>query len=196
MASIMSGGDLNPLLSATAEDRARANEFFRNLQFLQQQYQQALQQQSALGRSYDQVIAGTAPSVAQTQLRRGVDETGAAVRAEAAGAGGNNAAMANYGAIQALAQARARANADAAALRAREVEAARQGKAGVLNNMQQATASQFSPTIGAGVGLSGQSTSGAGVYGGLDAQEAAAQRAFFSNLAQGAGSAIMTGATA
>lgn len=190
MASILSGGNLGPLSTATAEDRAQSQEFFRQLALLQQNYQQALQQQRNLGRNYDAVINGTAPSVAGTQLQRTTGEIDNALRANAAGAGGNNAALANYGAIQAMAQARAKANADAAVLRAKEVSDARTGKAGLLNQEQGATSAFFSPTIGAGTTLSGQATQGAGQYGQLDTEEAAARRNFISNLVQAGGSAI------
>src|SRR5215470_2869127 len=100
MASILGGGNLAPLSNATAEDRAQSQEFFRQLALLQQNYNQALQQQRALGRQYDQVIAGTAPSVAATQLQQTTGQIDNALRANAAGASGNNAALANYGAIQ------------------------------------------------------------------------------------------------
>lgn len=191
MADIFSGSDHAPLSSATAEDRAQAQEFFRQLALLQQNYQQALQQQRTLGRSYDQVINGTAPSVAGTQLQQGVGQIKSTLASEAAGASGNNAALANYGAIQAMAQAQAKANQDAALLRAKEVAEARAGKAALLNNQQGATANMFSPTIGAGTTLAGQATQGAGKIGELDAAETEAQRRFYGNLISGVGAGLV-----
>src|SRR6476469_7583352 len=149
--SIITGADTSPIVDATAFDRQHADEFYRRLAQLQQQYQQQLAAQSALGRSYDRTIAGTAPSVAGAQLQRGVQQIGADARATASGATGASGALANYGAIQALAQAKA--NADAAALRAQEVAAAQAAKANLLNQQQSATNAQSAQSTGAAVDL-------------------------------------------
>jgi hypothetical protein len=160
--TLLGGADTSALTNATDASRAHANDFYRQLALLQQQYQQQLAQQSALGRSYDRTIAGTAPSVAGTQLQRGVGQIADSARATAAGAGGNNAALANYGAIQAAGAAQAKANAEAAQLRAQEVAAAQANKAQLLNAQQQATGTQSGQATGAATTLGGQNLSGAG----------------------------------
>jgi hypothetical protein len=182
--------DTSALSGATADDRARAAQFFRYLSTLQQNYQQALQQQQALGRSYDQVIAGTAPSVAGTQLQRTLGDTRNAVASEAAGASGQNAALANYGSIQALGGAYAKANQDAAALRAQEVANARAGKANLLQNEQGATGQQYGTTVGGATTSAGQATSGGGALANVNAEELGNERNLYSNLIKGAGAAI------
>jgi hypothetical protein len=196
MPDIFYGADISPVTAATAEDRQRSQEFFRYLQMLQQNYQQALSQQQSLGRSFDNVIAGRGPSVAGTQLQEGVGNIRHAVSAQAAGAGGNNAAASNYGAIQALAAAQAKANQDAAMLRAKEVADARTGKAVLLNQEQAATGNLFGPTIGGGTTLSGQSTTSAANQAKLDQEETEARRNLVSNFLGGASSAIAKGASA
>src|SRR5678809_485518 len=112
--TILQGPDVSPLTSATSEDRRRADEMFRYLAQLQQQYQQQLAAQNATVRALDRTISGTGPSVAGTQLQQGLNQTQAAVNAQASGASGQNAGVASYGAIQALAAAHAKAQQDAA----------------------------------------------------------------------------------
>jgi hypothetical protein len=189
--SLLGGPDTSQLTSATNADRARSDEFYRQLALLQQQYQQQLAQQGALGRSLDKTIAGTAPSVAGTQLQQGVGEIANATRATAAGASGENAALANYGSIQALAQAQAKANQDAANLRAREVAQAQQTKAGILNQQQQATGGMHGADVSGALGESGQATSGAGTLAGVNENEINSERALASNAVQGAGAALL-----
>lgn len=192
--TIMGGADTSPLVNATATDRSRSEDFFRKMAQLQQEYEQQLQQQSALGRSYDQVIAGTAPSVAGTQLAQGLDRTNAAINANAAGATAPNAGLAQYGAIQAMGAARAKQEQDAALLRAQEVEKARAGKAALLGQQQAATGGMAGTVTGAGTALSGQASGTAGQIVSANESEIAARRAFLANLLQGGGSALMAAA--
>lgn len=182
--------DISALTGATAESRERANEFYRQIALLQQQYNQQLQQQAQLGRQLDRQIAGTAPSVAGTQLQQGLGQTRNAISAQASGASGNNAALANYGAVQALAAAQAKQQQDAAMLRAQEVQNAITAKANLLNNQQQATAGQTSSATGASTALSGQNVAGAGKVADANAAEVGAQRNLLGNVVQGAGSAM------
>ena len=185
--SIITGADTSPIVDATAFDRQHADEFYRRLAQLQQQYQQQLAAQSALGRSYDRTIAGTAPSVAGAQLQRGVQQIGADARATASGATGASGALANYGAIQALAHAQAKANADAAELRAREVAAAEAAKANLLNQQQSATNAQSAQSTGAAVDLTGGAMTGAGQQVAANTHENDAERALASGVVNGAG---------
>lgn len=190
--SLFGGADISPLTNATAEDRRRADEFYRQLAYLQQQYQQQLAAQSATARALDRTISGTGLSVAGTQLQQGLNQTGAAVNAQASGASGQNAGVASYGAIQALAAAQAKAQQDAALLRAKEVEEAIKTKAGILNQQQQATGHMAGIDASSGTDLSGQATTAAGGVVKANEEETAAERAFVANMLNGLGSSMIT----
>lgn len=188
--------DTSALTSATGADREQAAEFYRRLAMLQQQYDQQLAAQSALGRSLDRTIAGTAPSVAGTQLQQGVGQIRNAVASEAAGAGGNNAALAQYGGIQAIAAAQAKANQEAAVLRAKEIHDAQVAKAGLLNQQQGATGNMAGINASGGTSLSGAATTGAGNIAKINEDETNAWRNFVSNLSGGVGGTLTKIATA
>lgn len=200
MASVTdpNSGPVNPfqspntsvLTNATGYDQATAQQFFQYLNALRQNYQNTLNAQNNLVGQNNAVIAGAAPSVAQTQLQQGLGQQRAALSSQAAGATGQNAALANYGSIQALGAANAKANQDAALLRAQEVAQARAANAGILGQEQQATGSMAGTTTAGGTGLSGQAVSGGAALGNINANELDAQRNFWSNLIKGAGSTI------
>ncbi len=192
---LIGGADTSPLVNATGADRARSDEFYRQLAFLQQQYQQQLAAQSALGRSFDRTIAGTGPSVAGTQLEQGLGETRSAVNAAASGASGQNAGIANYSAIQALAAAQAKKEQDAALLRAKEVEAAQAAKGQLLNQQQAATGNMAGVYAPAGTALSGQATTGAGGIVNANEDEIKQRRALAGNILGGV-SGVLTAAAA
>lgn len=185
---LIGGADTSPLGDAVGGDRRRSDEFYRAFARLQQQYEQQLAAQSALGRSYDKTINGTGPSVATTTLERGLNQTGAAVNAEASGASGQNAGMAQYGAIQALAAAHAKAQQDAAVARAQEAQAAQNAKAGLLNQEQGATANMVGSVVPAGTALSGQSTGAAGGLVNANEEEIKQRRALAANILGGVSS--------
>lgn len=186
--SIFTGPDTSPLTDATAIDRQRAEEFFRRLAELQANYQQTYGAQNALGRSLEGTIRGTAPSVAGTQLQQGLGQTRAAISSQAAGGTGVNAALSNYGGIQALAAAQAKQQQDASLLRAEEVARAQQAKAALLAAQQQATGNMAGTITGAGVNLSGQATGAAGNVVSANQQEIAARRNLATNAAGALGS--------
>jgi hypothetical protein len=186
---ITTGPNTSALSNAVGTDQTRAAEFYRRLAMLQQQYQQQLQAQGALGRSYDQVISGQAPSVAGTQLQQGLGDIRNTVAAQASGAGGNNAALANYGSIQALAQAQNKANQDAAILRAKEVAQARDSKSQLLNQQQQATGNMYGDNTGATTSLAGTEANAAGNLAKMNEDEINSRRALISNLINSAGHA-------
>ena len=141
-----------------------------------------------MGGSLYKTIAGTAPRVAGAQLQRGVQQISDSARASAAGAGGNNAALANYGAIQAAGAAQAKANADATLLRAKEVQDAQMAKASLLNQMQGATGQQTGQSVQGGTSLSGLETQGAGAVAKANAEETAAERNLLGNVVSAGGS--------
>lgn len=84
-------------------------------------------QQQGLASQLGQTIAGTAgPSVAQSQLRQGLDQNNASMMAAGAGATGINSVLARYQARQAQGEQAAMMQQQAALLRAQEVAAAQQ----------------------------------------------------------------------
>jgi hypothetical protein len=188
----LAGGDTSALTGAVGSDRAHAEDFYRRLALLNQQYQQQLAAQSGLGRQLDRQIAGTAPSVAQTQLRRGVGDIQNNINATTSGASGNTAALAGYSGIQALGAAQAKANADAAQIRAQEVAQAEQAKANLLAQQQAATGQQTATATGAGTALSGQAVSGGAALGNLNQEEIASERNLVGNVASGVGSKLIS----
>lgn len=189
--SALLGADTSPLTNATAESRRRADEMYRYLATLQQQFQQQQAAQGATTRALDRTIQGTGPSVAGTQLQQGVGQTRNAISAQASGANGVNAGVANYGAIQAIGAAQAKQQQDAALLRAQEVEQAIKAKAGILGQEQAATVGMAGQTTGAGTALQGQDVAGSGNVVQANEQEVAARRAFIANLINSAGTGAM-----
>lgn len=181
-ADILSGADTSPLSDATYRDRRKSDEFYAAFAKLQQQYEQQLAAQNALGRSFDRTISGQGPSVAGTSLERGLNQTQSAISAEASGASGQNAGVMQYGAIQALAAAHAKAQQDAAVARAQEVQQAQQAKGALLNQQQGATANMAGVTVPAGTALSGQNTTGSGALVNASEEEAKQRRALAANL--------------
>jgi hypothetical protein len=138
-------------------------------------------QQQQLVNSLGQVVAGTAPSVAQNQLTQGLGAIQAGQQSAAAGASGQNGALANMNAAQNMQAAQVQANQQAALIRAQEVAQARAQQAGVLAN------------IGGEAGQSqGQNLQAAGVAGNTAAganqemsKEESARTAANKNLAFG-----------
>ncbi len=193
---LLGGADTSPLVNATSEDRRRSDEFYRQLALLQQQYQQQLAAQNATARGLDRTIAGTAPSVAGTQLEQGLGQTRSALAAESSGASGQNAGIANYTAIQALAAAQAKKQQDAAMLRATEVSDALKAKAGILNQEQSATGNMASIYAPQGTALSGQATTGAGGVVNANEDEIKQRRALAANILGGVSSAVTHAAAA
>lgn len=98
-------------------------------------YQARAQQQENVN-DYRDVISGKAPSVAQEQLRAGLDQTLRNSAAQAASARGSAQGLAARSALFAGAEAGQRTSQDAAILRANEVAAARQGLTGALGQMR------------------------------------------------------------
>ncbi len=97
----------------------------------------AAAQQSALGNLLMQRASGTGgPSVAELQMRRGLDASIAAQRAQAASARGLSPGMAQRLAAQGIAQAQQQTNADAAMLRASEQLGAQNALGGVLSQQR------------------------------------------------------------
>lgn len=102
-----------------------------------QNAQGARAQQNALMQSYNQAIAGNAPSVAQAQLQSGLDQANRQTLAMAANSrGGAGNAMALSDAMRQMSNASTDIAGRAAALRAQEIDAARQGGSGLAQAMR------------------------------------------------------------
>lgn len=122
-----------------ADDRAdQYNElgsFYANRDDTRIDYAQAdadREQQLALAQQYQDVIDGKAPSVAQLQMQRGLDEATQQSLQMAASARGGGALLAQQQAGQAGALARQQAIGDSSTLRAQETAAARDSKGQLL----------------------------------------------------------------
>jgi hypothetical protein len=118
------------------------------------QFGQAFAGQTGLADSLRGTIAGTTPSVAQTQLQLGLGGIADQQLAQAAGASGENAAMARLAAMNNTARAGIGANQAAALTRAQEVADAQRGLAGVLG--AQANEGLTGGENFASLGLTGQ----------------------------------------
>ncbi len=90
-----------------------------------------------LGQTLQNRIAGNAPSVAEMQMRQGLDATIAAQRAQAASARGLSPGMAQRLAAQGIAGAQQATNQQAAILRAQEQQQAEGAYAGLMGNVRQ-----------------------------------------------------------
>lgn len=117
-------------------------------------------QEQGLASQLGSTIAGTAgPSVAQTQLRAGLDQNNASMLSAGAGSTGVNSVLARYQARQAAGEQAAQMQQQAALLRAQEVAAA-----------QQQLAALRAAMAGQSIGLYGANLSGALNYDQLLAQ--------------------------
>lgn len=97
----------------------------------------ARRDQEGLLASYNQALAGNAPSVAQAQLQSGLDQANRQTLAMAANSrGGAGNAMALSDAMRQMSNASTDIAGRAAALRAQEIDAARQGAAGLSQAMR------------------------------------------------------------
>jgi hypothetical protein len=131
-----------------------ANQLYNGAQQAGNISQQNIAQQQGLYGSLGQVVNGQAPSVAQQQLGAGLGAIQAAQQSNAAGATGQNAALANMNAAQNMGAAQAQANQQAALIRAQEVAQARAQQGQVLGQVGQESQQ-----------MAGQNLNAAGVAG-------------------------------
>jgi len=175
---------------------AIGNELIGSLPTYANQEQQAYAGLQGLNRNLQAVIAGTAPSVAQTQLAEGAGQIQQQAASQAGSVAGPNSAMAGYLAMIQSAQARAKANQDAAALRAQEVAQARQAQATTLGQSGSLGANMYNSTLGGAVNLAGTGTTAAGQKQAADTERDKANKALVGNIITGLGSAATTAALA
>jgi hypothetical protein len=113
-----------------------AQQVAQNIQRANSLFTSSTQGQNQLIGDLNNVINGSAPSVAQNQLGQGVDNIAKSANAMAAGHTGENAALAHIQAMRSAADAQAKANQDAAMLRAQETAQARAQLGNVLGQQQ------------------------------------------------------------
>lgn len=124
-----------------------SNDLYSQLGQYSQGFQQAQEGQNQLGSYLNRVINGGAPSVAAGQLQQGLGQIQSGIQSQASGATGNNAALANYNATQAYADAAAKANQAAAAQRAQEIATATAQKGQLLGQQGNQTANMFGNVV-------------------------------------------------
>lgn len=169
-----------------------SNQLLGQLATFGQQYQNAQTGENQLGGELNQVIAGTAPSVAQAQLQQGLGQIQQAQQSDASGATGTMAALARMNAQQNTGQAQAQMNQQQALVRAGEVAAARQAKAGLLANQANQAGNMYGQNLTGALGASGQAGTTQGTQAQIQAQEDAATKQMIANLVAGGGAAAAT----
>ena len=181
-------GSLN-LNQLTARDVGVSNDLLSQLSNYNRIYNQANGGQTKLVGQLDQVINGTAPSVAQTQLTQNTDQIAKQQQSQASGATGVNAAIARYAAMQNTAAAQQKANQDAALLRANEVAQARQEKAGVLGAQAGEATNLYGANLSGAGNFSGEAGSTQGNQASIDQQRDTANKQLIGNLVGAGGTA-------
>ncbi len=150
----------NPSLATqAARNVAISNGLLNKLGQYGAQYAQAYNAQAGLVGHLNDTINGTAPSVAGAQLQQGLDQIRAAQDSEAAGATGQNAALAKANAMQNVGAAQAATNQQKALLRATEVNQAEQTEGQVLGQQAGEATGMYGTDLSGGLSASGQAQS-------------------------------------
>ena len=144
-----------------AQNFQTSRDFLGKLGTYADQQQQAFAGQQRLAGNLNDVINGRGgPSVADVQLRQGLDQLSREQLGQAAGASGNNAFGAQRQAMNNIAGMGIQTDQAAALLKAKEIADARTALAGVLNN-EQAGAGNFYNTNVSGAGAFANTAAGA-----------------------------------
>lgn len=183
------------LATQAARNVAISNGLLNKLGQYGAQYTGAFNGQTALTKQLQGTIDGTAPSVAGTQLQEGLDQIRATQDSEAAGATGQNAALARANAMQNIGAAQVQTNQQKALLRAAEVNEAEQTQAGVLSSQAGEAEGMYGTGLSGALSASGQAGSAEAARENANLQGQMAEKNLESNLIQAGGSAIAGGAT-
>lgn len=159
------------------------------------QFDQSISGERALSRHLNDVIAGTAPSVAGVQLQQGLGQIRQAADSQASGASGANAGLARLQAIQTGGQASANTNQQAALIRAQELADATRNQGAVLGNIASQSAGMYGTNVGAAAQFSGQAGNEAAEQAKIDAEKEMANRRLIANLVAAGGATMATLAT-
>lgn len=130
-------------------DASRAAGFYNQAPGYDAREQSAYNRETGLADTLNSVALGHGPSVAGAQLAVGLDQGARQQLAQAAGASGNNAALARLGAMQNTAGLQAKANQDASLVRAQEVANAQRTLAGLTTTMADQSRGMAGQKIGA-----------------------------------------------
>lgn len=164
-----------------------SNQLYSSLGQYGQGFQQAQAGQNQLGSYLQQVINGSAPSVASNQLQQGLGQIRSDVNSQVSGATGNNAALARYGGEQAYGHAAEQANQAAALNRTQEVNAAEAAKGQLYGQQAGQNAQMFGQTLSGAGNASQTANSGAQTQAQIDQQNRAMWLNFIGNMAGAAG---------
>lgn len=139
------------LATQATRNLAVSGQFLSQLGQYGQQYNATQANENALGAHLNATIAGTAPSVAQSQLEQGLSQIAAQQQSQASGATGEGGALARSNAAGNTADAQAATNAQIAGLRAQEVAGAEGAEGNLLKNQgDQALTASGNATTAAG----------------------------------------------
>jgi Chaperone of endosialidase len=134
------------LATQATRNLATSQQFLSTLGQYGQQYNGAQAAESSLAGKLNATIAGTAPSVARSQLESGLSQIVQQQQSQASGATGEGGALARVGAANNTANAQTATNAQTAGLRAQEVA----GAEGALGSLDANQASQALTASGQG----------------------------------------------
>ena len=181
------------LATQAARNIAISNQFLSSLGEYGQQYRQAQAGQTSLAGKLNATIAGTAPSVAGSQLEEGLGRILQQQQAQASGATGESGALARSDAMRNAGVAEAATNQQQAGLRAQEVSGAENTLAGLLG----AQANEASGMFGTGTNAALNAGGAAGTEEGNREQLVQAggknQLTTLGTIASAGGSALSTG---
>lgn len=166
-----------------------SNQLLSGLSQYGAQYAQAQSGENQLGSYLNRIINGSAPSVAGQQLTAGLGEIKSGLESSASGATGNNAPLAQYGALQGYADAAAKTNQQAAMQRTQEQNAAIAAKGQLLGQQANQSANMYGTNLQGAGQFSGQAGQTGTAQADIDQKNRQAWMSFIGNLA-GAGGAI------
>lgn len=192
------GGQLSTdpnLNSQVQRNLGVSNSLYNSLGQYGQGFAQAQTGQNQLGSYLQQIINGSAPSVAGQQLQQGLGQVRSDINSQVSGATGNNAALARYGGEQAYGNAAAQTNQAAALARQQEVNSALAARGQLLGQQAGENAQMFGQTLSGAGQASGQATQGGVAQAQIDQQNRQMWLNFISNLAGAAGGAGVRFAT-
>jgi hypothetical protein len=182
-----------------AQNFQTSRDFLGKLGTYADQQQQAFSGQQRLAGNLQDVINGNGPSVANVQLRSGLDQLSREQLGAAAGASGNNAFAAQRTAMNNIAGMGIQTDQAAAMLRAKEQADARTALANVLNQEQAGAGNMYNTNVSGAQGFGALAGGGEGgresLTGDIDKANKDRQRNYLKDFFSGASSAAGTAAT-
>lgn len=143
-----------------AANANRAAGFFGQVPGFDQREAGAYQQQQDLAGALTQMVSGNGPTVAGNQLAIGQQQAAEQQLAQAAGASGNNAALARMAAMGNTEQLQSQTNQQAALQRAQEQTTAMNALGNVTGSLEQESAGMGAQKLAAGNAVNGLAATG------------------------------------